>query len=76
MKTLKDLRNNKNLKQEEVAKILDISNTYLSLLETGKRNPSDKLKEKMARLYNCNITDIFLAISLTKRKTSTKGGKK
>jgi putative transcriptional regulator len=66
-KTLQDLRKDKNLTQEQAAKILVITKEYLSMLETGDRNPSDSLKMKMAKLYNCEIADIFLAINSTKR---------
>lgn len=65
--TLKELRQNKKITQEQAASRLSITIEYLSMLENGNRNPSDKLKEKMAKLYNCNISDIFLAISSTKR---------
>ena len=65
-KTLQDLRKDKELTQEQTAKILAITKEYLSMLETGDRNPSDVLKEKMAKLYNCSIADIFLAINSTK----------
>lgn len=72
-KTLQELRNNRKLTQEQASKLLTITKEYLSMLENGDRNPSDNLKEKMARLYNCDIADIFLAINSTKRlKTKTK----
>ncbi len=71
--TLKDLRENKKLTQEQTSKILLITKEYLSMLENGSRNPSDILKEKMAKLYDCDISDIFLAINSTKRlKKGTK----
>ena len=66
MKTLKTLREDNGLTQKQVAKKLDTTITYISLIENGSRNPSDKMKEKMAKLYGCSITDIFLAIKLTK----------
>ncbi len=66
-KTLKDLREDKKLTQEQTSKILLITKEYLSMLENGSRNPSDTLKEKMAKLYKCSIADIFLAINSTKR---------
>ena len=69
-KTLKDVRKDKELTQEQTAKILAITKEYLSMLENGDRNPSDSLKEKMAKLYCCNISDIFLAINSTKRLKS------
>ena len=65
-KTLKDLRENKKLTQEQASKILLITKEYLSMLENGSRNPSDALKEKMAKLYECSIADIFLTINSTK----------
>lgn len=66
-KTLQDLRKEKGLTQEQVSKIVSITKEYLSMLENGERNPSDSLKEKMAKLYNCEIADIFLATNSTKR---------
>ena len=66
-KTLQELRNNRKLTQEQASKLLTITKEYLSMLENGDRNPSDNLKEKMARLYNCDIAYIFLAINSTKR---------
>ncbi len=71
-KTLQDLRKERQMTQEQASKILSIRKEYLSMLENGVRNPSDNLKEKMARLYNCSIADIFLAVSSTKRLMKTK----
>ena len=71
-KTLQDLRIERNLTQEQVSKILKINKIYLSMLENGIRNPSDALKQKMSKLYNCNISDIFLAINSTKRLNTMK----
>ena len=69
-RTLQDLRKNRNLTQKQSSKILGITKEYLSMLENGDRNPSDKLKEKMSKLYNCSIADIFLIINSTKRLKS------
>ena len=63
---IKQLREKSNLTQEQAAKILDIQKNYLSMIENGIRNPSDKLKERMAKLYKVQITDIFLACKTTK----------
>lgn len=65
-KTLKSLRLKNKLTQNEVAKETDTTITYISLLENGHKNPSDKMKEKLAKLYNCKIEDIFSAVKLTK----------
>lgn len=64
--TLKTLRTNKGKTQEEASTIFGITKEYLSMVENGKRNPSDKLKEKMANFYEVTISDIFLAINQTK----------
>lgn len=66
MKTLKKLREDSGMTQKEVAKQLETTITYISLIENGNRNPSDKIKEKLAKLYKVTINDIFLAIKLTK----------
>lgn len=64
-KTLKQLRENNGLTQEQVAKETNTTVTFISLLENGKRNASDETKKKLARLYRCEISDIFLALQLT-----------
>lgn len=63
--TLKELRIKNGYTQEQVAKSTDTTVTYISLLENGHKNPSDKMKEKLADLYKCSIEKIFLAIKLT-----------
>ena len=75
-KTLQDLRIERNLTQEQVSKILKISKIYLSMLENGIRNPSDALKQKMSKLYNCDISDIYSAINSTKRLKNNKTNQK
>ena len=64
---IKEQRIKKGLTQQQASKILNINSDYLSMIENKNRNPSDKLKKKMAKLYNVSIADIFLAIQLTKR---------
>lgn len=66
IKNLQELRKNRELTQEQASKILGIKLEYLSMLENGKRNPSDTLKGKMAKLYGCSIADIYLAVNSTK----------
>lgn len=63
---LRQLRENKELTQEQAAKILKITKEYLSMVERAERNPSDTLKEGMAKLYDVSIADIFLSIKQTK----------
>lgn len=63
--TLQELRIKNGYTQNEVAKKTETTTTYISLLENGHKNPSDKMKEKLAKLYKCKIEDIFLAVKLT-----------
>ena len=62
---MKQLREKKGLKQEQVAKLIDTTVTIISLLENGKRNASDETKKKLSKIYDCEISDIFLALNLT-----------
>lgn len=66
MKTLKELRENKKLTQEQASNRLNITKEYLSMIERAERNPSDSLKEQMSELYGTSIGNIFLAIKQTK----------
>lgn len=65
-KSLKDLRTEKGLTQEELAKKSGFSKDYISMLERGERNPSDKAKAIFAEIFNVPIVQIFLAIHRTK----------
>jgi transcriptional regulator with XRE-family HTH domain len=65
--TLRELRESKKISPQTASEALEISKTYLWYLETGQRNPSDKLKMKMANLYKVSPTTIFLASQTTKR---------
>lgn len=67
---LRQLRESRGLTQKEVAKLIDTSISYLSALENGKRNPGDKFKERLAKLYKCSVIDIFLAVNSSKRRKS------
>lgn len=63
--TLKELRLKQKLTQKEVANYTKTTITYISLLENGHKNPSDKMKEKLAILYKCSVGDIFSAVKFT-----------
>ena len=66
--TLKELREKRKLDIPYVAEYCDITQSYLYMLESGERNPSDKLKLKLSKLYKVSQTTIFLAAQLTKCK--------
>ena len=64
---LQQLREKLKFTQKEVAEKVNVTETYIYLLEHGQRNPSDKLKKQLAEIYKVKVTDIFLATELTKR---------
>lgn len=66
MKNLKDLRVAAKLTQSQTSKITGLTIKYISEMENGRRNPSDKTKEKLARAYNTTAVEIFLASRRTK----------
>ncbi len=67
MNRLKDLREDKDLKQEDIAKILNISQTNYSKYELEKINiPVDTLK-KLAIYYNVSL-DYILGLTNIKKK--------
>jgi len=58
-KNIQRIRREKDLSQEEVAHLADIHQTYLSGVETGKRNPSILVVERIAKALNVDISELF-----------------
>ncbi|WP_219599423.1 helix-turn-helix domain-containing protein, partial [Vibrio parahaemolyticus] len=48
------LRADKQLTLQETAQILDITSSYLSQIENGKKNPSKKVIQKATKLFGVN----------------------
>lgn len=67
-KTFKDLRIEANLTQEQLANKSGFSKDYISMIERGERNPSDKAKSIFANIFGVPVVEIFLA---TQRTIST-----
>lgn len=63
---LKDLRLKANLTQEQTSKLTGLSTKFISEVENGRRNPSDKAKIKFAKAYRVKPVDIFEACQRTK----------
>ncbi len=62
LERLKGLRENKDLKQEEIARLLNITQSAYSYYEMGKRQiPSDALI-KLALFYNTSV-DYLLGLT-------------
>lgn len=54
------LRSSRNLRQEELARLLGVSRQTISSLENGRYNPSILLAHKIARLFDLTIEEVFL----------------
>ena len=54
-KRLKDLREDRDLTQEELVEILNMHKTTYTNYEQGKREPPFELIIKLAKLYNVTI---------------------
>lgn len=57
----------KGISQKEFADEIGISNSYLSLLINGKKNPSPSTAGKIASGLMVNVEDIFFIIDGNKR---------
>ena len=66
MDRLKEIREDRNLKQKEISKLLNVSQVAYSYYEIGKRQiPIDILK-KLANIYNV-YTDYLLYLTDEKK---------
>ncbi|MDO4924607.1 MAG: helix-turn-helix transcriptional regulator [Turicibacter sp.] len=57
---LEKIRKEKELSQEELANILEVSRQTIGSLENGRYNPSIILAFKIARYFGLTIEDIFI----------------
>jgi putative transcriptional regulator len=57
---LEELRKQKNIKQEELADILEVSRQTIGSLENGRYNPSIILAFKIAKYFKMSIEEIFI----------------
>lgn len=63
-KRLAELRGEKT--QEEVATVVGISVSALSMYECGERIPRDIIKTRLAKYFKKSVQSIFLMINVTK----------
>ncbi|MDE6980969.1 MAG: helix-turn-helix transcriptional regulator [Lachnospiraceae bacterium] len=57
---LEELRKQRGIKQEDLAKILEVSRQTIGSLENGRYNPSIHLAFKIARYFDMSIEEIFI----------------
>jgi transcriptional regulator with XRE-family HTH domain len=66
-KRLRELRRSKGLHQQDLASD-EISSSYVSLIETGKRIPSDAVLKSLAKKLDCTVE--YLVSGRTESRTS------
>lgn len=52
---LKELRNEKNITQVQLAELLGVSNGTVAMWETGKREPNYEMLNKLSEIFDKNI---------------------
>ena len=57
---LEELRKERGIKQEDLARDLGVSRQTISSLEKGRYNPSILLAFKIARRFGLQIEDVFI----------------
>ena len=57
---IEEIRKQRGIRQEELAKMLGVSRQTVSSLETGRYNPSITLAFKVARCFGMSIEEIFI----------------
>ena len=57
---LEEIRQERGIKQEELAAALEVSRQTIGSLENGRYNPSITLAFKLARYFDMSIEDIFI----------------
>lgn len=63
--SFKELRIKNKLTQEQLAEKTGFSKDYISMIERGERNPSDKAKKIFASVFNVEVVQIFLSLQRT-----------
>lgn len=57
---IEEIRREKGIRQEELAKAMGVSRQTISSLENGRYNPSIFLAYKIARHFGMTIEEVFL----------------
>ena len=57
---IEEIRNARNIRQEELASILGVSRQTISSLENGRYNPSITLAYKIAKFFGMQIEEVFI----------------
>lgn len=58
---LRELRRARRLTGIDFAKLVGVGNNYISQIENGMREPSHRLREKMAQVLEVGIDDLLVS---------------
>ena len=61
MTPLKEARLNLGLSQQAIAEVVGVRQSTLSYYERGIKNPSDKVKIRLANFYGKSIQELFFS---------------
>ena len=56
---IEEIRNEKGIRQDELAKLMGVSRQTISSLENGRYNPSILLAYKIAKYFGMTIEEVF-----------------
>jgi len=56
---IREVRENKNLSQEELAKLSGVSSSHIGFIENGERQPTLLVICKLARALNVDVADLY-----------------
>lgn len=57
---IEEIRKQRGIRQDELAKAMGVSRQTISSLETGRYNPSIFLAWKLARYFGMTIEEVFI----------------
>lgn len=57
---IEDIRKQRSIRQEELAKALGVSRQTVSSLENGRYNPSILLAHRIAKFFGMTIEEVFV----------------
>lgn len=57
---IKELRKQRGWTQEHLAALIGRTKGHVSEMESGKKNPSSPLMDKMAEVFGVSVTDLFM----------------
>ncbi len=57
---IEELRNERGIRQEELARVMKVSRQTISSLENGRYNPSIALAHRIAVFFEMAIEDVFI----------------